>query len=256
MNYQPGDIEMGGCFTGEFGLGDELTIDEAPYVIARDRIIEARHCPFERKLLPLGLDVDTERRTAGGYYLLPTFDDASAMCNWYQDPVDGMIVDGVPMLQRQYFKQPLAHCWHVLGAEDFSPLETHQHLVRFQRWRTPPLEEKALREVWPVIREAAIKENLASTWLLANPQQDENLALITTRSRSVAASTAELDFSGMAQLSANSGPGDRLSAFCGVTPHFDRVSLIFSIWFPYTTWQDSKAIIWPNSPPLPGLQTS
>lgn len=78
--YEPGPIAQEGCFTGEFGLGDDLPIDHAPYVIARDRIVEARAFNFNRKLLPISVDRETGARYAGGYYLLPTVEEAARMC--------------------------------------------------------------------------------------------------------------------------------------------------------------------------------
>jgi hypothetical protein len=57
-DYVPGPIPCRGSFTGEFGLGDELALDEAPYVIERDRINEGRLPGFNRNLLRV-----TSRRT-------------------------------------------------------------------------------------------------------------------------------------------------------------------------------------------------
>ncbi len=108
-DYAPGPIACKGAFTGEFGLGDELALDEAPYVIERDRINEGRLPGFNRKLLPLQVDATTGRRTAGGYYLLDTPDQAKFMFDWYQDPVAGFVLDGIPILKRAYFKAPRAH---------------------------------------------------------------------------------------------------------------------------------------------------
>jgi hypothetical protein len=73
-NYLPGPIAARGAVTGEFGLGDQLPLSEAPYVIERDRINEGVLPGFNRKLLPLRVDQETGERTAGGYYLLDTFE--------------------------------------------------------------------------------------------------------------------------------------------------------------------------------------
>lgn len=53
FGHTQGVIACRGCFTGEFGLGPELPMEEAPFAIARDRLIEARHHRFDRKLLPI-----------------------------------------------------------------------------------------------------------------------------------------------------------------------------------------------------------
>ena len=151
--YLPGPIEAGGSFTGEFGLGDGLPIEEAPYVIERDRINEGKLVGFNRKLLPLKLDETTGERTAGGYYLHDTFMQAEYMHDWYQDPVNGFVLDGIPILQRPYFINPKAHCWRVIGAHDFKGIDVAQRVVRFERWHCNRNLEGVLEREWASIRE-------------------------------------------------------------------------------------------------------
>jgi hypothetical protein len=245
---------MRGCFTGEFGLGADFDIDEAPYVIARDRIIESRSNPFTRKLLPIGIDEATGARTAGGYYLLPTFDDADRMRQWYQDPVDGMIVDGIPMLQRTYFLEPRAHSWRVAGAEDFRPLASAQRIVRFERWRARAgAVAETVERLWPEVRARAVAAGVSAVWLLHNGNQDESVGLITVADRLPGVGTDAPDFASVRALAALPSLGAPFDALAYVERTFDRTGWIYCVWFPYHGWRTSRKLLWPNSPPFPGL---
>jgi hypothetical protein len=252
--YEPGPIPCEGCFTGEFGLGDGLPIDHAPYVIARDRIVEALAFHFNRKLLPLSMDRSTGNRFAGGYYLLPTAEEAAQLCRWYQDPVNGFILDGTPILQRSYFIDPVAHWWHVAGAEDFAPLDSAQHVVRFERWRgsTRDLEWRVMA-VWPDVRQSALDQKLAAVWLLVNPAQEESVGIVSVASWPPDRDALEPGFKGIDHLSGLPGVGAAVDRLAGLDKSFDRTSWIFSVWFPYRDWRTSRKLLWPNSPPFPQL---
>lgn len=253
-NYTPGSIDVRGSFTGEFGLGDGLPIEEAPYVIERDRINEGKLPGFNRKLLPIQVDPDSGKRTAGGYYLLDTPEQARYMFDWYQDPVNGFVLDGIPILQRSYFIRPAAHYWQVAGAHDFRAIESEQKIVRFQRWRCERaiVESLALKE-WEEVREEANAAGLASVWLLFNPDQEESLGLISVAGHSATATSDQPDFTGIQKMESGIDLGKRFDDSKRSSRSFDRSSLIFSIWFPYDRGPDSKATLWPNSPPFPGL---
>jgi hypothetical protein len=252
--YAPGPIACRGAFTGEFGLGDELPLDEAPYVIERDRINEGRLPGFNRKLLPLQADEATGRRTAGGYYLLDTPEHARHMFDWYQDPVHGFVLDGIPILKRAYFKEPRAHWWTVLGAQDFAPLESAQKLVRFERWHSDDAELAAkLERDWPALRAAGAERGLAALWLLFNSRQDENIGLISVMDRGAAVPADAPDFAGLRELAAMHSPGAAFEKSLGAVRRFDRSSWVFSIWFPWSDRRTARRTLWPNSPPFPGL---
>jgi hypothetical protein len=235
-------------------LGDELPLDEAPYVIERDRINEGRLPGFNRKLLPVQMDRASGRRSAGGYYLLDTPQQAKFMFDWYQDPVNGFVLDGIPILQRAYFKQPRAHWWHVIGAHDFKPLESAQKVVRFERWRGGGRDAQAqLPALWPQMRTMAEKAGLTSVWLLFNPDQDERFGLISVADRVDTGAAEEPDFTSVDRLAGLATPGAVLEQALGASRSFDRTSWVFSIWFPYRERLTSRRTLWPNSPPFPGL---
>ena len=255
MNYRPGVIAAQGAFSGEFGLGDELPIDEAPYVIERDRINEGVLPGFNRKLLPLRLDPQTGERTAGGYYLLETAEQAHYMYDWYQDESGGFILDGIPILKRAYFRNPVAHFWTVVGAEDFRDVHTDQKVVRFERWRRTSGDVAAeLANFWPTLRDQARDLGLATVWLLYNPAQEDTIGLVTAAPGSEDASGTEPDFGAVSALADMPSLGAAIDAGGWGERSFDRTSWIFSIWFPYTDGPRSKPTLWPNSPPFPGLR--
>ena len=251
-DYSPGPIDAKGCFTGEFGLGDSLPIDEAPYVIERDRINEGKLQGFGRKLLPMKMEPSTGERTAGGYYLLDTLADAKYMFDWYQDPVDGYVLDGIPILQRSYFLNPVAHYWHVIGAHDFKGIDTSQKIVRFERWTGKANNiEDVLSKEWSDIRDEAESKDLSAVWLMFNPEQEETVAIVSV-SEGLDKNGEEPDFDGIERLAGLPSLGSGLEKAAAITKSFERTSWIFSIWFPYSG-VGSKKTLWPNSPPFPGI---
>jgi hypothetical protein len=253
-DYAPGPIPCRGAFTGEFGLGPELSLEEAPYVIERDRINEARREGFNRKLLPMALDRASGERTAGGYYLLDTEAQARAMYDWYRDPVEGFVLDGIPILRRAYFIDPAAHWWRVLGAHDFQSIETCQKVVRFERWRdVDPGAEAAVAREWPALRDEAAARGLSAVWLLWNAAQPESLGLVSVADGSAGRDQAEPDFAALERLAGMESVGRRFEGSGLAARSFDRTSWIFSIWFPYRDWRSSRRTLWPNAPPFPGL---
>jgi hypothetical protein len=251
--YRRGPVTCRGSFTGEFGLGDELPIEEAPYVIERDRINEGRLPGFNRKLLPMKVDEGNGKRTAGGYYLLDTLAQAKYMYEWYQDPDDGFVLDGIPILQRTYFKKPIAHYWQVIGAHDFKPLMSAQRVVRFERWRCRADDAgERLAGWWPELRDEAADGDLAALWLLFNPDQDDSIGLVSAADRGVGTPADQPDFPSVRTLEQSPSLGARFEQDGFAERSFDRSSWIFSIWFPYDGPQ-SLPTLWPNSPPFPGL---
>ena len=252
-SYLPGPVEAGGSFTGEFGLGDSLPIEEAPYVIERDRINEARLDGFNRKLLPLKLDEPTGERTAGGYYLLDTFVQAKYMFDWYQDPVNGFVLDGIPILGRSYFIKPKAHYWRVIGAHDFKGIDAAQRIVRFERWYCGKNLEGFLEREWAGIRDNAMALDYSAVWLLSNPEQEESVAMVSVTAGAHTRSQNEPDFTGVNDLAVKPSLGECFETESGAQKSFDRTSWVYSIWFPYDRGARSKKTLWPNSPPFPGL---
>ena len=254
QDYSIGPVEMRGCFTGEFGLGDELPIEEAPYVIERDRINEGKLPGFNRKLLPMMAEADGSDRTAGGYYLLETFEQAKYMYDWYQDPINGFVLDGIPMMQRKYFLNPVAHYWQVIGAHDFKSIESGQKVVRFQRWicKQGDMESK-LESLWSSTRDEAEGAGLSSVWLLMNPAQEESIGLVMAADASPGYDGSAPDFAAVESLKSLASPGQRFEENGWAKLNFDRSSLVYSIWFPYATGADNRPTLWPNSPPFPGL---
>ena len=204
----PGSIEAEGSFTGEFGLGDGLPIEEAPYVIERDRINEARLDGFNRKLLPMKLDETTGERTAGGYYLLDTVAQAKYMFDWYQDPVNGFVLDGIPILQRSYFIKPKAHYWRVIGAHDFKGIDVAQRVVRFERWHCNKNLEGFLEREWAGIRDNAMALDYSAVWLLSNPEQEESIAIVSVTAGAPTRSNNEPDFTGVNDLAVKPSLGE------------------------------------------------
>ena len=234
--YDIGPIRAAGAFTGDFGIHPDAPAGQIPGDIERDREIMVQRPGMRQKHLPLHLDPQTGRLSAGGRYLFDRYEDAEAYRRWVTEE---FTVDGVPFPERSYFVEPRFLAWRVAGAWDFAPLETHGG-IRFQRWSLrADVAEAALRGAWSSVREAAERAGLASSWLLfSEARREAGLVTITALGAPAAAA----------------GEGDRAitAALEGVALEktFDRVDVVWTIWMPRAA-EGRPPSLWPNSPPLP-----
>ena len=234
--YAIGSIEAAGAFTGDFGISPDAPAAQIPADIERDREIMTRRPGMRQKHLPLHLDPDTGRLSAGGRYLFDRYEDAEAYRRWVTEE---FTVDGVPFPARSYFVGPRFLAWRVAGAWDFAPLTTHGG-IRFRRWSlSAGVTEARLSGVWSSVREAAERAGLASAWLLFSPERREaGLVTITA----------------LGEPPEVAGEGDRAVTAAleavSLAKTFDRVDLVWTLWMPRAA-EGRPPSLWPNSPPLP-----
>ena len=61
----------------------------------------------------------------------------------------------------------------------------------------------------------------------------------------------------LAQLASQPSLGDVIGKGPGATKVFDRTSWVYEVWFPIEEGNDHEgSTVWPNSPPLPGVDAS
>ena len=61
----------------------------------------------------------------------------------------------------------------------------------------------------------------------------------------------------LAQLESQPSLGDAIGKDLGATKVFDRTSWVYEVWFPIQKGNDHEgSTVWPNSPPLPGVDAS
>jgi hypothetical protein len=246
--HQPGPIACEGAAFDDFRLTDHLPPQAAPAVIERDRLHMAARPGFERKLLPLRVEPGSGTAYSGGRYLLDTYAQAVAFCDWVANEFE---LDGVPILERPDFADVTAHVWRVLGAYDFKPLRSAQHVYRTEIWKLQHARAgDRLANRWASLRDRAAEAGRSALWFLCNEDRGE-LSLVTIAERAAPPRGAGPDFASLRMLEAAPSFGAEWERAGWARRAFDRTHWVFTIWFPNTGRPDSEPALWPNSPPLP-----
>ena len=248
FNYEPGPIHCKGAAFDDFRLTDHLPPSAAPGVIERDRLHMAARPGFNRKLLPLRIEPESGTVYSGGRYLLDTYEQAVAFCDWVANEFE---IDGVLILNRPDFADVSAHVWHVLGAHDFKPLRSAQHVYRTEIWKlTSAGAGDRLAERWPSLRDQAADAGRSALWFLYNDEKAE-VSLVTIAERPALYAAPTPDFLALRTLESARSQGAEWEREGWARKTFDRTHWVFTIWFPNTGRPDSEPALWPNSPPLP-----
>ncbi len=248
LDYTPGPINCKGAFFGNFRLTDHLPPAAAPAQIEHDRIRMAARPGFNRKLLPLRVEPESGLAWSGGRYLLDTYENALEFADWV---ANDFIIDGVTFPERPAFAGFTTHVWHVVGACDFKPLETAQHVCRTEIWKVngTGAGDKLANE-WPVLCDQAEAQGRSALWLLYNDDKGE-ASLVTIAESADQTSPEGLDFNSIKALEEAESQGRHWENTGFTSRHFDRSDWIFTIWFPYAGEEHARPPLWPNSPPLP-----
>ena len=160
-------------------------------------------------------------------------------------------LDGVLILQRDYFSDVKAYPWAVIGAHEFEPRRTDQVVIRSERWQTRGQAgvRSRLRLLWPSIRREALERGHTAVWLLHNEQQ-QLVNIVYFDDRAGPWDRSAPDFASRDALAAAPPLGARFGAL-GWTKTFDRTSWLLTLWLPFAAGDSGEAAIWPGSPPFP-----
>ena len=244
-----GDISAKGAFTCELTLpADVNTWYPEPIAAAleRDRMIMAREPGLLRKHIPLSFDPGTGNLLAGGRYLFDTEQHAQQ----YKAFVEGYTLNGIKFLERPEFLEHDCHAWSVIGARDFTDVRTSHVVLRTERWRVPPANQRHwLEGQWASVRSEAQARGLTSVWLLYN-RHERLITLVYFADRLVPKNPSSPDFVSLAALETAPPLGAVLEA-SGYAKVFDRTQWSWTIWFPVLAGDRGEPSRWPNSPPLP-----
>jgi len=242
----PGTIEARGAMLGDFEVMGAMPPGAVAAAIERDRPFFVARPGFHRKLIPLRREADGTI-FSGGRYLFGTYDQALDFVRWFRDEFR---LDGKLFVEREWVKNFTRLPFHVLGAHDFADVHDAQVVVRAQRWTLEGERGGMLLERWPAVRERAAAAGLASVWLLFSDERRE-AALITVGKRVGRRDPAAPDFASLAALEAQSSVAAEIDREVWARRSFDRAGWVFTVWFPPT---HAPLHLWPNSPPLPGLE--
>lgn len=246
QGYAPGPIPCEGAVFDDFLLTDHLPPQKAPQIIERDRLIMAARPGFNRKLLPLRIEPETNTAYSGGRYLFDTYENAMAFSDWCQHE---FAIDGVLILERPDFAEVTAQVYRVIGAHDFKDLSTHQIVYRTELWRAHDHGfADRLETQWPTLRDRAAADGKSALWLLFNGSVGE-IAMVTVSDRIGERRDDELDFESLRAVENTPSYGAEWEAEGVVEKTFDRSHWVLTIWLPNDA--AGRAPLWPNSPPLP-----
>ncbi len=248
ISQAPGPIDARGAMLGDFEVVGDMPPNGVAAAIERDRPFFVAHPGFYRKLIPLRREADGTI-FSGGRYLFRTYEQAVDFVRWFRDEFR---LDGKLFIEREWVKNFTRLTFHVLGAHDFADIHDSQVVVRAQRWTFNGERGGALEAAWPAIRERAAQAGLASVWLLFSDERRE-AGLITTANRVGACDSATPEFASLAALEAQASAAEEIGRQDWARRTFDRTGWVFTIWFPPN---HEPLHLWPNSPPLPGLEPS
>jgi hypothetical protein len=247
--------EATAVFSDAFQLPGREVDPRTPDMIELDRVVMAARPGMLRKLLPLR--VDAHGVTCGGVYLFDTYENAAAYGTWVAEEfvLDVGFGADTLFLDRPVFIEPTAQVWQLIGAEDFADVRTSQDVMRFERWHTlEPADVEDLRARWPEVRRRAQEAGLTSVYLMYAPDRfHPQLGLVTVAANATPPTgDAARD---LAQLESQPSLGEEIAAHLGATKVFDRTSWVYEVWFPIEEGNDHEgSTVWPNSPPLPGVE--
>ena len=249
-DHNDGDIDARGAFTCDLTIaGDAFAPNTIAPAIERDRMIMSRANGFIHKQIPIALDFThfsggQPDILTGGRYLYKTSEDAAKYKQFVEDKY---FLDGVEFLDRSYWLSKECHSWSVIGAHDFSTINT-QVIVRTERFQMPKNHISALKNAWSDIKAAAKNEGMASVWLAYN--EEEDLATIVYfHDRIVPYDPNVPDFASLGFLASQTALGDVLVSK-GFTRTFDRTQWVFTTWFPFVAGDHGDPSLWPHSPPF------
>lgn len=101
--------------------------------------------------------------------MFDTYEDAQEYARWGNE--DFVVQDGHKFWEQPMFESHTGQVWKVVGAYNFA--ETHEHAVaRLRQWDYAGKDEdveKALRKLYPSLKEAAQKQRTTSIWVLFSP---------------------------------------------------------------------------------------
>jgi len=250
IGYKVGKIEAEAAMTSDIVLHPDVDFESLNDVVEFERPSMDLFPGMNRKYTPFLYDAVTGGPLSGGRYVFDTWENVKKYAQWTVEEVE--FEPGVKFWDRSIFTQVDKHIWKVVGAHDFTPVETHS-VNRFQRWSytaAPDHVRAMLDDIWPMLRQRAEQEGLGSVWLLDQPDERQIAIFTTGRSARMHADIAALNRS-VEALSLTPSLGLILPDAIGLTKLFDRTGPIFSIWLPLSGRQGGSPVANPSSPPWP-----
>lgn len=177
LTYEPGKIDAQGAFTAEIHIAARVSPQDVWNDQQHGSQVMGQRPGMYLKYLPCRFHEVSGAILTGGAYLFRTLAEAEAYDDWTTNEFQV----GDP--KTTFWKQPLFESvrhwsWEVVGAHNFAPVAKHA-IIRFQRWSYNTHDRPAtkaadvaslVRQLYPVLKDAAEKRGATSFWLLHRPQ--------------------------------------------------------------------------------------
>lgn len=250
IGYKTGPIACKAAFTADFDMAAALSLQQIVTNLEVGRKAMDVRPGMRHKYTPLRFDPATGIHQIGGRYLFETWENAADYLRFTS--VELELEPGVKFWDRHFFIGVDKHAWHVIGAYDFTPMATH-YASRFERFAyTGDISTDDLHAFWPRLREAAEGRELASVWLLHQPDERQ-IGLLTVVAQMPGSEVAERASKSIVALERKDSLSGYFSQSVQAQKIFDRTSLNLSLWLPWSRRAGGSPAAFPTFPlhPLP-----
>jgi hypothetical protein len=249
MGYETGPIACKGAFTADFDMAAALSLQQIVTNLEVGRKVMDVRPGMRHKYTPLRFDPATGIHQIGGRYLFETWEN---VVDYLRFTSELELEPGVKFWDRPFFIGVNKHAWHVIGAYDFTPMAAH-YVNRLERFAYEgEVSTDDLLALWPLLRDAARAINLASVWLLFQPEEHQ-IGLLTVMAPVPGADAAERASKSMAALERTDSLSKYFTQPMQAQKIFDRTSLNLSLWLPLSRRAGGDPAAFPAFPlhPLP-----
>ena len=251
LGYETGPIACQAAFTSDFAVPTDMPVQQLVNNVEKERPSMDGRPGMRHKYMPLRFDPATGAHQVGGRYLFDSWDDVVDYVRFTSEELE--FEPGVKFWDRPFFLGVDKHAWHVTGAHDFAPMASTHYVNRLERFAyTSDDVAGRLATVWPMIREAAQAQGLASAWLLFQPEERQ-IGIVTVAAKVPGADDADTASRSLTAL-------ENAESLCRFLPRelaprkvFDRTSLNLSLWLPRSRSAGGAPSAFPTFPvhPLP-----
>jgi hypothetical protein len=257
VGYETGAIKCEAAFTSDFAVAPALSLQQIVTNLEVGRKRMDVRSGMRHKYVPLRFDPATGAHLIGGRYLFKTWADVVDYVHFTTEELE--LEPGVKFWDRPFFIGVDKHAWHVIGAYDFAPMATH-YAHRFERFTyTGDVSKGNLETLWPSILEAAKDENLASVWLLFQPDERQ-IGILTVIQQEPGTDAEERASKSIVAMEQKDSLCRYFTGSMRVQKIFDRTSLNLSLWLPWSRHAGGDPSAFPTFPvhplPQPATKTS
>ncbi|KAF4978205.1 hypothetical protein FZEAL_5366 [Fusarium zealandicum] len=254
LSYDAGKVQAQGVFTSEIHIEARVSLQDVWNNQYHGSKKMGKRPGMYLKYLPCRFHEVSGDVLTGGLYLFKTKEEAEDYQNWTSNEFEV----GEP--KTTFWKQPLfksvSHwTWNVVGAHNFVPVEEHD-LGRFQRWTYDNEEgykskdaESLLRQLYPVLKDAAENRGAASFWLLHHPQ--DKMIAVQLSFANTDGNDPDSIGEALASVAEQSSLSDVFPDKLNARILLDRTSPYLALWFPLSESDDGIDMACPNFPDLP-----